>query len=100
MAVVLGAWARYFFGGFAVCRLPFGLPQRFRGMLQSGIEVRARFCNGAERGEGLLRIDLSFHPWDSRWCTSLPDGTWTCPMSVHCLGTSSTFLAISAYSQW
>lgn len=37
-SMLLGAWANYFFGGFAVCRLPFPLSQRFRGMLQSGIE--------------------------------------------------------------
>lgn len=37
-SMVLGAWANYFFRGFAVCRLPFPLSQRFRGMLQSGIE--------------------------------------------------------------
>lgn len=36
--VVLGAWVRSMFGGFAVCRVPFPLSQRFRGMLQSGIE--------------------------------------------------------------
>lgn len=36
--VILGAWVRSMFGGFAVCRLPFPLSQRFRGMLQSGIE--------------------------------------------------------------
>lgn len=36
--MVLGAWARFLFSGFAVCRLPFPLSQRFRGMLQSGIE--------------------------------------------------------------
>lgn len=36
--VVLGAWVRSLFGGFAVCRMPFPLSQRFRGMLQSGIE--------------------------------------------------------------
>jgi ER membrane protein complex subunit 3 len=37
-SVVLGAWARFLFGGIAVCRLPFPLSQRFRGMLQAGIE--------------------------------------------------------------
>lgn len=37
-SVVLGAWVRYMFGGFAVCRVPFPLSQRFRGMLQTGIE--------------------------------------------------------------
>jgi ER membrane protein complex subunit 3 len=36
--MILGAWARYSFGGFAVCRVPFPLSQRFRGMLQVGIE--------------------------------------------------------------
>jgi ER membrane protein complex subunit 3 len=36
--MILGTWARYLFGGFAVCRIPFPLSQRFRGMLQAGIE--------------------------------------------------------------
>lgn len=36
--MVLGAWARFLFSGFAVCRVPFPLGQRFRGMLQAGIE--------------------------------------------------------------
>lgn len=37
--MILGAWARYLFAGVAVCRLPFPLSQRFRGMLQSGMEL-------------------------------------------------------------
>jgi ER membrane protein complex subunit 3 len=37
-SIVLGAWVRFMFGGFAVCRMPFPLSQRFRGMLQVGIE--------------------------------------------------------------
>lgn len=37
--MVLGAWARYLFSGVAVCRLPFSLSERFRGMLQSGMEA-------------------------------------------------------------
>lgn len=36
--MLLGAWVRYFFSGFAVAKLPFPLSQRFRSMLQSGIE--------------------------------------------------------------
>jgi len=40
--MLFGAWVRFFFGGFAVCRLPFGPPQRFRAMLQSGIEIAGR----------------------------------------------------------
>jgi len=36
---VFGAFIRYTFGGFTVCKVPFPLPQRFGSMLQSGIEV-------------------------------------------------------------
>lgn len=37
--MAVGAYVRYFFGGFAVARLPFRLPEKFRGMLQMGIEM-------------------------------------------------------------
>lgn len=38
-SILLGTWVRYIFAGMAVCRLPFTLTPRFRGMLQSGMEV-------------------------------------------------------------
>ncbi len=37
--MILGGWARYLFAGVTVCRLPFSLSERFRGMLQSGMEA-------------------------------------------------------------
>lgn len=37
--MIMGAWARYLFAGTAVCRLPFMLSERFRSMLQTGIEA-------------------------------------------------------------
>mmetsp|Transcript_8245 Transcript_8245/g.24778 ORF Transcript_8245/g.24778 Transcript_8245/m.24778 type:complete len:250 (-) Transcript_8245:547-1296(-) len=40
--MAIGALVRYMFGGFAVCKVPFPLPQRFRSMLQSGIEFTSR----------------------------------------------------------
>eukprot|EP00188_Purpureofilum_apyrenoidigerum_P000865 Plantae.Rhodophyta-Purpureofilum_apyrenoidigerum.ctg14323.p1 GENE.Plantae.Rhodophyta-Purpureofilum_apyrenoidigerum.ctg14323~~Plantae.Rhodophyta-Purpureofilum_apyrenoidigerum.ctg14323.p1 ORF type:complete len:254 (-),score=42.78 Plantae.Rhodophyta-Purpureofilum_apyrenoidigerum.ctg14323:499-1260(-) len=40
--MAIGAWVRYMFGGFAVCKVPFPLPPRFRTMLQSGIEFTSR----------------------------------------------------------
>lgn len=36
--MALGGWARYLFAGVTVCRLPFSLSERFRAMLQSGME--------------------------------------------------------------
>mmetsp|Transcript_19161 Transcript_19161/g.27777 ORF Transcript_19161/g.27777 Transcript_19161/m.27777 type:complete len:261 (-) Transcript_19161:551-1333(-) len=40
--MVFGAFIRYTFGGFTVCKVPFPLPQRFGSMLQSGIELASR----------------------------------------------------------
>lgn len=40
--MLLGTWARYLYAGVAVCRLPFTLTPRFRGMLQSGMEMGAQ----------------------------------------------------------
>ncbi|GJD11524.1 ER membrane protein complex subunit 3 [Galdieria sulphuraria] len=37
--MALGAWIRTMFHGYVVCRLPFWVPERFRSMLQSGIEM-------------------------------------------------------------
>lgn len=37
--MILGAWASWLFAGVAVCRLPFPLSPRYRGMLQSGMEA-------------------------------------------------------------
>lgn len=37
--ILLGTWVRYMFAGMAVCRLPFTLTPKFRGMLQSGMEL-------------------------------------------------------------
>ncbi|KAA8497646.1 ER membrane protein complex subunit 3 [Porphyridium purpureum] len=41
-SMALGAWVRFFFGGFAVIKLPFPLSEAFRGMLQMGIEMTGR----------------------------------------------------------
>eukprot|EP00184_Porphyridium_aerugineum_P002731 CAMPEP_0184698018 /NCGR_PEP_ID=MMETSP0313-20130426/4782_1 /TAXON_ID=2792 /ORGANISM="Porphyridium aerugineum, Strain SAG 1380-2" /LENGTH=292 /DNA_ID=CAMNT_0027156893 /DNA_START=20 /DNA_END=898 /DNA_ORIENTATION=- len=40
--MALGAWARYFYSGFAVAKIPFPLSETFRSMLQSGIEMTGK----------------------------------------------------------
>ncbi|GJQ15867.1 hypothetical protein GpartN1_g7658.t1 [Galdieria partita] len=37
--MALGAWIRMMFSGYIVCVLPFWVPERFRSMLQSGVEM-------------------------------------------------------------
>jgi hypothetical protein len=37
--MVVGAWIRSMFHGYIVCRLPFWVPETFRSMLQSGMEM-------------------------------------------------------------
>jgi hypothetical protein len=37
--IVVGAWIRSMFHGYIVCRLPFWVPETFRSMLQSGMEM-------------------------------------------------------------
>ena len=39
--MLAGAWVNFFFQGFVVGRVPFALSQRFRGMLQRGVALRA-----------------------------------------------------------
>ena len=39
--MLAGAWVNFFFHGFVVGRVPFALSQRFRGMLQRGVALRA-----------------------------------------------------------
>ena len=39
--IVTGAWVNFFFSGFVVAKVPFPLTQRFRVMLQRGIDLAA-----------------------------------------------------------
>ena len=39
--MLTAAWVNFFFTGFVVGKVPFPLTQRFRGMLQRGIELQS-----------------------------------------------------------
>ena len=43
------AWVNYFFSGFILAKFPFPLTQKFRGMMQNGIDIDSldvRFVSG------------------------------------------------------